>query len=257
MIFSKNKSMVCYHPQPDAALRLVCFPCAGAGASMYRRWGMLLPNIEVWSVNYPGRESLHAMPLADSMTDIVSLLMSDATFWSDRKLVLYGHSFGALVSFWTGLRLQQDGLPVQGLLVSARRAPHLASVESYQGLSDNQLVARLDRFGGIPAAIRHDADMMGFYLPVIKADLLVNDAAQTQPDDVIDAPVYLYSGTGDDVASAEELVAWQRCTRRGFTHRQFNGGHFFIQEQQDAFVAAIRTAISALSSEDEEELIAF
>lgn len=257
MIFSKNKSMVCYHPKPDAALRLVCFPCAGAGASMYRRWGTLLPNVEVWSVNYPGRESLHAMPLADSMTDIVALLMSDTAIWSDRKLVLYGHSFGALVSFWTGLQLQQCGLSVQGLLVSARRAPHLAPVESYQGLSDNQLVARLDRFGGIPAAIRHDADMMGFYLPVIKADLAMNDAAQTLPDDVIDAPVYLYSGTEDSVASAEEFAAWQQCTRRGFTHRQFTGGHFFIQEKQDAFVASLGAVISALSSEDEQDLIAF
>lgn len=257
MIFSKNKSMVCYHPQPNATLRLVCFPCAGAGASMYRRWGALLPTVEVWSVNYPGRESLHAMPLPTSMTDIVSLLMAETAFWSDKNFVLYGHSFGALVSFLTGLQLQQEGLRMQALLVSARRAPHLASVESYQGLSDHQLLARLDRFGGIPAAIRHDTDMMAFYLPVIKADLLVNEATQTQPGDVIDAPVYLYSGAADAVASAEELAAWQQCTLRGFTHRRFNGGHFFIQEQQDAFVAAIRTAISTLPSEDEEALIAF
>nr|NIR96325.1 thioesterase [Gammaproteobacteria bacterium] len=64
MIFGKNKSLACFHPNPGAEYRVVCFPCAGGGASMYRSWSELLPEAEVWAANYPGRESLHGMPFS-------------------------------------------------------------------------------------------------------------------------------------------------------------------------------------------------
>src|SRR3990167_2490131 len=51
MLFGKNKSLVCFSPNPRASVRLFCFPCAGGGASMYRRWATLLPDVEVWAVN--------------------------------------------------------------------------------------------------------------------------------------------------------------------------------------------------------------
>ena len=72
MVFGKNKSLACFKPNPNAALRLVCFPCAGGGASMYRVWAELLPDVEVWAVNYPGRESLHGQPFASNTDELAA-----------------------------------------------------------------------------------------------------------------------------------------------------------------------------------------
>lgn len=257
MILSKNKSMVCYQTQPAAAIRLICFPCAGAGASMYRRWAPALPGVEVWAANYPGRESLHAMPLAESPDDIIAAYLHDMAFWQEKPFVLFGHSFGAMVSFMTALALQQTGCAPAAVMVSARRAPHLAATDSYHDLSDHQFLARLDAFGGIPAAIRHDPEMMAFYLPVIRADLSVNDNALTSPDEAIAAPLYLFSARNDGVATVQELAAWKYCTSGSFVHREFDGGHFFIQEQQERFLAALRAIFPVLLSENDEALIAF
>ena len=43
-------------PNPQARLRLFCFPYAGGGASLFARWGELLPAaIDVCAVQPPGR----------------------------------------------------------------------------------------------------------------------------------------------------------------------------------------------------------
>jgi hypothetical protein len=43
---------------PKAKIRLVCFPCAGRGASLYRTWpGPLGKDVEVCAIQLPGREN--------------------------------------------------------------------------------------------------------------------------------------------------------------------------------------------------------
>lgn len=256
MIFGKNKSLVCFSPNPMAKRRLFCFPCAGAGASMYRRWAQLLPELEIWAVNYPGRETLHGLPFASGVDEILGLLMDQGSIWQDKPLVLYGHSFGAIMAFVTALNLQRAGVAAEAVMVSARRAPFLPAAETYGDLSDNQFLVQLDRMGGVPATIRNDPDMMAFYTPIIRADLQLNDRAQTTVDDMIDCPLFVFSARLDRVANADELAAWRQCTRGRFMHRVCEGGHFFIQDDAEGFTATICSLLNGLQH-DEEDLIAF
>ncbi|MCA9990040.1 MAG: hypothetical protein KDE29_03455, partial [Anaerolineales bacterium] len=48
----------CLQPRPGARLRLICLPHAGGGLSLFHGWRKeLLPDIELWAVLLPGRES--------------------------------------------------------------------------------------------------------------------------------------------------------------------------------------------------------
>jgi len=224
---------------------------------MYRRWAQLLPDAEVWGVNYPGREALHGLPFANSPSEIVQMLLEQMSVWNEKKLWLYGHSFGAMMAFSTALQLQQLGVRPATLLVSARRAPHLPATETFSDLSDSEFLTQLDRFGGVPAAIRNDPDMMAFYTPIIRADLDLNDRACHAEGAAVDAPLYLFSARYDKAANSQELAAWKHCTRGHFSHRVFEGGHFFIQDDAEGFAACLRSIIQAESHFDDEELIAF
>lgn len=224
---------------------------------MYRRWAQLLPEMEVWAANYPGRESLHGLPFARSIDSLCDMLLEQNTLWQEKPLVLYGHSFGALMAFSMALRLQMQGMVADAVLVSARRAPHLAACDTYGDLPDDRFLAQLDRMGGVPAAIRHDPDMMAFYVPIIRADLQLNDQAVLAPTDVIDSPLYLFSARHDRVATHDELEAWRYCTRGHFSHRILDGGHFFLQDDAEGFTACIRSLLAGLPQEGDEELIAF
>src|SRR5712692_10033670 len=63
-----------YHPR----MRVSCVPYAGAGASAFRAWPNTFPDdIELCSLQPAGRERRIAEPLAVSMPDIVTPLVSD------------------------------------------------------------------------------------------------------------------------------------------------------------------------------------
>lgn len=257
MLFGKNKSLVCFSPNPRAATRLFCFPCAGGGASMYRRWATLLPSVEVWAVNYPGRETLHGQPFAQDVQALVQPLLAQQELFSEKPFLVYGHSFGALVAFATAVELQQRGLQTRGVLVSARRAPHLPSLQCLADLPEDRFIRELEAFGGLPDAIRRDPDMLAFYLPVIRADLRLNEQALLPGTARVDAPLYLYSASHDLVANRAELLAWKQSTTLRFEHREWTGGHFFIQDNAEDFLGSIHAVIGTIMQEADDDLVAF
>jgi surfactin synthase thioesterase subunit len=124
-------------------------------------------------------------------------------------------------------------------------------------LPDDRFLAELDRFGGLPDAIRRDAEMLAFYLPVIRADLHLNDISRLPETERIDAPIYFYHGRHDRVATQEELSAWKNSTRARFELREFVGGHFFIQDKAEEFTACLRSVISTIMQESDDEPVAF
>lgn len=258
MVFNKNKSLVCYRENPKANTRLICFPCAGGGASMYRRWADLFPNSEVWCANYPGRESLHSQPFAENLDDVIDVLTQEPDWFLNQDYVFYGHSFGALVAFSVAIKLNNiNQFEPKGLCVSARRAPHLPARKTVSHLPEPEFIADLNQYGGIPDSIRNNKDMMDFYLPIIRADLKLNDFGQSHPEEQVNCPIHLFSADQDHVANRAELDAWQSVTKAHFKHRIFSGGHFFIQEQEKAFTAALNTSMVTFKQDDDEDLIAF
>ncbi len=257
MIFGKNKSLACFKGNPSAAYRLICLPCAGSGASMYRRWSESFSDAEVWAANYPGRESLHGQPFAENLNQILQPIFENLSALMDKPVVIYGHSFGSLIGFMLAHEIQKAGGTILGLCVSARRAPHLEPSFQLADLSEVQFLQELDRLGGIPDTIRHNQEMMDFYMPIIKADLKLNDLIRSDSDLRVDCPVYLFSATDDKAANAEELQAWRYSTTSRFEHKVFEGGHFFIQDKADLFLAHLRTVLATLSQGEADELIAF
>jgi surfactin synthase thioesterase subunit len=55
----------------------------------------------------------------------------------------------------------------------------------------------------------------------------------------IDAPMAAYGGQDDFEVSAADLHGWGALTRRSFKHREFPGGHFFIQAHPGLVAAAL------------------
>src|SRR5688500_13729994 len=95
----------------EAALRLVCFPFAGGGATVFRTWPESLPgDVEVLAIALPGRESRsrerpidRLAPLIASMTDAIGAQLQP-------PFAIYGHSLGALIGFSFARELRRRGL---------------------------------------------------------------------------------------------------------------------------------------------------
>ncbi|MEM8546063.1 MAG: alpha/beta fold hydrolase, partial [Cyanobacteria bacterium P01_H01_bin.119] len=120
----------CQFSNPQATLRLFCFPYAGgSGKTVYRNWGQILPNtVEVCAIELPGHGSrLIETPLTD-LTEIVTALAGMMQPLLDKPFACFGHSLGGLIAFELVGHLRQNRQIIpQHLWVSAARPPHLPS----------------------------------------------------------------------------------------------------------------------------------
>lgn len=229
-----NRSIKRFHPRPQARLRLFCFPWAGVGASAYFGWSRDLPgDIEVISVQYPGREDRLHEPAARRVSPLVELLLEDIAPHCRPPFAFLGHSMGALIAFELVRRLAGlAAAPPAHLFVSGRQAPQLPEVrEPIPDLPDAEFVEELQRrYGGVPEVIARDPEVREFFLPTIRADLELVDTYVHRPGAPLACGISVFGGTEDRVSRAE-LEAWQVQTTGGFRLHLLPGDHFFITTQ--------------------------
>lgn len=216
-------------PRPDAALRLFCFPYAGGLASVFRPWQRdLPPEVEVCAVQLPGRERHWEPPAFTSLSRLVDALVEVLRPLLDRPYVLAGHSMGGTIAFELARRLQLRRPPVQ-VIVSGTRAPHLPAPRGPRHvLPDNELVQELRRMGGTPREVLENEELMALVLPLVRADLELNDTHVHSPGPPLDCPLSAFGGLHDPIVPVEAVEGWRLYTRGGFRARMFEGDHFFI-----------------------------
>ena len=122
--------IACRTPNPQARLRLFCFPYAGAGASIFRTWSDGLPaDVEVCPVQIPGRGTRLMETPFTQLAPMVEALAQTIGPLLDKPFAFFGHSLGALVGFELARQLRrQSGVQPVRLFVSADRAPDRKSV---------------------------------------------------------------------------------------------------------------------------------
>ncbi|HWU90247.1 MAG TPA: alpha/beta fold hydrolase [Kofleriaceae bacterium] len=237
-------------PNPGAALRLLCVPYAGGGASVFRRWPDGLPaDVELLAIEPPGRETrLRERPF-DQLGPLVEALADAVAPRVRPPFAVYGHSLGALVAFGLAreLRRRSLGEPVH-LFVSGRRAPQLPELSPSYHLPDPALVDRLRRLGGIPDALFQEPDLLAFFLPILRADLAVTETAVIPVDDPLACPITALGGLSDERASVAELEAWRAWTRGAFDREMFPGGHFFLQTERTAVLDALSRRLARIAA---------
>ena len=235
-------------PNPSAPSRLFCFPYAGGGASVYRRWADTFPpSVELCAIQLPGRETRFEEPTFDRLPPLVEALGRALGPALDRPFTFFGHSLGALVNFELTRWLRRLGRPLPArLLVSARRAPQLPSHEPpIHALPEPAFRRKLRRLDGTPAAVLDNDELMALVLPVLRADFAVGETYAYTPEAPLDVPVTAFAGRGDPLASPEQMEPWRDQTTAAFRLQVFPGGHFFLNTATAALLEAVARECAA------------
>ncbi|MBL1082484.1 thioesterase [Streptomyces actinomycinicus] len=230
-----------YHPRPDAAARLVCLPHAGGSASFYHRVSAGMPPfVDVLAVQYPGRQDRRGEPCAASIGELAEQVTSVLLPWTDRPLLLFGHSMGATLGFEVARRLQRDhGVVPRALFASARRAPSCPRDESVHLRDDDGLVAEMRLLSGTDSAILDDEELIRMALPAIRADYRAAETYVYEPGPNLRCPVVGLVGDDDPKVTVDEARAWSRHTDASFGFHVFKGGHFYLTAHQDAVLGLL------------------
>lgn len=220
---------------------LLALPCAGASATMYLRWRRLLPHwIRVVPVELPGRGARVGEPFVEDFARLVAQICDEQAAAMQGRYALFGHSMGALLAHGMAQRRHVLAQPMpQALFVSASPAPSRRDPDRFAGMdNDAALMADLRRQGGTPEAVFESTELLRLTLDSLAADYRVCESYRHRPSESLSVPMHAFAGRQDDIA-ADRIGAWRGETRLAFTLDWFDGGHFFIRQQEQKVLATI------------------
>lgn len=229
-----------YHPAPEAAERLVCFPHAGGSASFYLPVSTALsPAVDVLGVQYPGRQDRRHEPGVTSVADLADSITRALADWGDRPLTFFGHSMGAVVAFEVARRMEGAGGGPVRLFASGRRAPSRTREENVHLRDDDGLVAELRALSGTDVQFLADEELLRMILPAIRSDYTAVETYRCDSRATVRCPVTVLTGNADPKTSLDEARAWAEHTTGGSELKVFPGGHFFLADRQADVLAVL------------------
>ena len=229
-------------PNPQARLRLFCFPYAGTSAAIFRTWPDGLPSdVDVCPIQLPGRGTRQTETAFTRLSPLVQSLAQALSPLLDKPFAFFGHSLGALVTFELARHLRkQSGVQPVRLFVSATRAPQIPlRNRPIHALPEGEFLAELRRLNGIPAKLLEDAEFMRFMIPVLRADFAVFETYTYATEPPLDCPISSFGGLQDPRVSQGDLESWRDQTRASCSLRMFPGDHFFFNTIQPLLLHAL------------------
>ncbi len=223
-----------HRPVSDPALRLFCFPYAGAGASIFRSWPDLLPpGVEVCGIQLPGREGRFKEEPYTRLPDLAQTLAEAVVPYTDVPCAFFGHSMGALVAFALARELRRNERAGPSLLiVSGQRAPQRPDPDPpIHDLPDEEFLREIRELDGTPEAVLANEELLQLLMPVLRADFAVCKTYEYVPEDPLDCPITAFGGIHDTEVSREDMAAWSHQTSASHSLRMFPGGHFSLLDE--------------------------
>lgn len=217
----------------EPALRMFCVPHVGAGAAAFNSWIPLLPaDVEVCGVRLPGRESRLREPLVEDWQQVVGALQQAVTPLLDLPYVLLGHCSGSVLTYELARRLVAAGHPAPAMVVlSSAPAPSARRIdEPLHLLPRRELLERVVGFGGMPAEILDDPELMDIFERILRADYRVIERLEYSPGAPLDVPITVLGGEHDEFVGEEAMAAWAAETTREFSLRLLDAGHYILAE---------------------------
>lgn len=231
------------NPNIEAKVRLFCFPYAGGGASLFRTWSRgLLPDVEVWAMQLPGRENRLQDVLIRDLPEVVETLAHVLLPYLTLPFAFFGHSLGAFIAFELvrKLRIKNGPVPLH-LLVSGQRAPHIPNpFPPLHQLPDPDFLEGLNhRYSHIPESVLQCKKFMQLLLPVLRADFTMHETYKYKVDAPVDCPITAFGGLQDPEVGEDDLSSWADQTNNAFTSEMFSGDHFFLECSRTDILRAV------------------
>ena len=235
-----SKWCVTPKPRPHADVKLICFPYAGGGVSVFYPWVDLLPdNVELNIIQLPGRGSHFTAQPIDQMDVLVDSLFSELSHLLRSDYIVFGHSLGSRVGFEFVIRALGLGLkPPMHFFASGSAGPQRTCFDNkvYE-LPDIDFIQELKDINGTPAEILENKELIEMHLPMLRSDFKVAGEYSYKGNVSIASPITVLFGT-DDIISSEEINMWSAYFS-DFKAVECSGGHFFIDTHPEQVLAEL------------------
>ena len=227
------------------SVRVIAFPFAGSNANIFMPWKEHIgEHIELLAYTPPGRAARFQDDLVTRMDNLLEDAWNHLKPFLDKPFILFGHSLGSLLAYEFMLKVQKETgkKPIQ-FISSARKAPHLPSMENWSDLDDKEFIEQLDGLGGLHPEIAAIPELLELLLPVLRADIERVEAYKPSSNNAGAISATIFGGEHDEKVPLEELELWQDYFERPIEIKMLDAGHFYV----DTFAEDINQHINQIS----------
>lgn len=243
---TSNPWFINYKNNPSKKISLFCFHHSGGGASTFFPWiEHLSPFIELIAIQLPGRETRFNEKLTNNLDKILESLSEGFNPFKETPFFLFGHSLGGLLAYEFAKKIYENySVYPKHLIVSAAKAPHIPRKRDLHTLDDRALTEKLKIFAGVDDKILDNEEFLKLFLPIIRSDFSISDNYKSSPIIPLQCDITHLSGKEDKTLNEQDILEWGKYTKVNFKSLTFQGGHFFIKNNQDAIIQYINDLAS-------------
>jgi surfactin synthase thioesterase subunit len=202
--------------------------------------------VQIQPIELPGRGGrLHEAP-ETTFEGLVDLLSDELETCPSQRYALFGHSMGALLAFGIAHSLYKRKmlLPV-ALLISGCAAPSRQDWRRYADKNtDTALIVDLRKQNGTPEEVFESAELLSMTLSLMRTDYRVCGSFRYKKMPPLPIPMHVFGGRADEIHESK-LEEWQCESSADFSLDLFEGGHFFLRQQEETFLPVLAQRLAS------------
>ncbi len=226
-------------------IRLFYIPHAGGSAVLCKSWQKDLgKQVEVQPLEMAGRGIRFRDNFFSAIPEILDDFYHRLKQYEGEPYIIYGHSFGALLTYELYYRIKAEGMPLPvHLFFSGSIPPQTQFMEKkISHLPDETFIQEVMAYEGLEQEILENKELMEIFMPVLRADFrLLEDYQYQEKLEKIKVPAtVLYSS---DIQE-KRINEWGKLIESAVDYQFIDGGHFFLKKNSHTTMAAVMARLN-------------
>ncbi|MBU3112548.1 thioesterase II family protein [Clostridium lacusfryxellense] len=211
---------------------LFCLPYAGGSEAIYYKWKKELnTSIKLIPISLKGRGKRFNEDFYESIEEAVDdIFLNIKDKIVNEDYAIYGHSMGSLLGYELYYKISKLKLrkPTH-IFFSGYKAPSIIRKrEDTCNLSDSDFMKKIMELGGTPEELMNNQEIFKMFLPIIRSDFkMLETYTYKKREAKIECDVSILNGKQDTI-NLKEILDWKNHVCRGFNIYNFEGNHFYI-----------------------------
>ncbi len=212
---------------------LFTLPHAGGSSRSFAGWEDSI-YCRVVNIDYPGHWTLMREPLISSFDGLIDYIIDKIMSETDtnNKIMLFGHSMGAIISWYISDYIIEHNRIVDTLFLSASHNPGDFPEEHIKKIKTDEDITKLVDYDYSEHLDSINRQFDRIFLPLIKNDLLVcRDFKLNKKNNINVNSIVLY-GKDDALIDKYEVKKWKEYTNC-IDFVELEGKHLFIEKPEN------------------------
>lgn len=233
-------------------MKLFCIPNAGGSAVIYLKWKKYLDDfIELFPIELAGRGSMFKSPfyksLEEAVDDVYRIVESNI---GESHYAIFGHSMGSEIAYELCKKIHNSGNEMpRHVFLSGRYPPHICKKgKMMHQLSDKELLHEIISYGGTSEELLENQDVVDYFLEIIRADYrIIENHRHVEDNFMFPEDITVLRGKDDSLVDFSDLEEWKQYASKNCYIKEFNGGHFYMNEHLEEVTSLINTTLLSIS----------